>query len=659
MDNDELSVLRKVSFFSQFREEELAPLRGLFKTVTLAANETLFRQGDPGDGLYILLSGQIHLVQRWEGRERRIALLGRRGDVLGEMALLASEPRPAQAIAVQPSVLLALKTADFEEVLRRFPALALPLARFLAGRLMQAARRSATVSAGKVLTWVGALHPEEKTVFLSSLALSLLAQTRRRILILDIQGDGTPGFARAWGRPNDRSTDLEPEDFQSGDALRKAVFIHSSGLEVLPLPLDLIEGPLFNGLYPLLDTLRREWDFVLASVPARSNRATRLFWEEADRVLYLREAGAEQGSPLWRELESVVLPQRLDLVELQHGGSPRRNRPGRFYVPWGPELGRSALAAGNPFLRAMDVLPQRGVDRTARALGGLRIGLAMGSGAALGYSIIGMLRVLERHGIFPDLVSGTSMGALIGSFYCAGKSVDEIEEIARGITKARLWTLADFGLPWKGVVVGNAVLRFLRSILRDVTFGDLALPFACVATDINTGEERILRHGPVADAVRASLSLPFFFEPFFLQGRYLVDGGLVNPVPTSVVRAMGADVAIAINITTRPSIKRFPGLRGRKPSAFNPLEGPHIFKVMAKTMYTMQYGISMTGSADADVVLSPNLSDYTWLEFHRAGDIIKIGEEHTERMIPKITAHLPAFSDQCPIPNRPSRPFSY
>jgi NTE family protein len=657
MDNDDFSILQKVPFFSHFREDEVALLRPHFREVSLRPDEVLFHQGDAGDALYVLLGGQVHLVQTQDGRDRVLAILGRRGDALGEMALLTSEARPATAVAVQPARLLVLKTEDFNAALRTTPTLALAVTRFLSGRLAQAIRPPAVPNAAKVYTLVAAAPFEEQAVLVGNLAVSLMTQTRRKLLIVDLPSEGGPSYKKTLKLPCP-SANRKPDaqDFQSVDTLRPWIASHPSGLDVLCLPRTLLEGDLAAGVYPLLETLRREWDYVLVPLGDRPGRILDVLVEEADRVFYVREEGAEPGTPMWRQLEKAVPPQRLDLVELQRESPPRRHRPGRFYIPWGPNLGRNALAAGAPFLDRGHEVSQRGVDRWARHLGGLRTGLALGSGAALGYSAIGVLRVLERHGVFPDLIAGTSMGALIGSFYCAGRSVDELEDIARSITKAKLWTLMDFALPWKGVVVGNAVLRFLRSILGDVTFGELALPFACVATDINTGEERVLRHGPVAEAVRASLSLPFFFEPFFLKGRYLVDGGLVNPVPTSVVRAMGADVAISLNITTRPAIKRFPGWSSRKPSAFNPLSGPHIFKVMAKTMYTMQYGIAKTTSAAADVVLAPDLSAYTWLEFHHAPEIIKIAEDYTEGALAKITAPLPFFSDRCRTPLRAPRP---
>lgn len=640
-------MLRKIPLLAQFREEDMARLHPIFHSITLKPGETLFRQGDEGGALHVLLSGQIEVVQRLEGRDRLIATLGRRGDLVGEMALLGGENRPGTASAVRPSELLELRREEFEAVLRKNPTLALAVTRYLSQRLMQAVHRPpASPTPGRVFALVGSLPPKKRLSFVLNLALSALQQSRRRVLLVEVvEEESVSAISRLGPEGRSAPRDMDLQDFQTPEGLRSIALAHASGLDVISISEPLLGGRLFGGLYPLVTTARRDWDFVFISLPARSSRAARALWEEADRTLYVREESAERGGPLWREMESVVPAPRLDLVELQKISLPRRNRPGRYYIPWG-------TAHNGLFLSSENATAQQGLDRMARHLVGLRIGFAMGSGAALGYSIIGILRALERNGIFPDLLAGTSMGALIGSFYAAGKTVPELEEIALSITKSRLWSMADLALPWKGVVVGNGVLQFLKSVIGDVSFDQLRLPFACVATDINTGVERVLRHGAVAEAVRGSLSLPFFFEPFFWQGRYLVDGGLVNPVPTSIIQAMGADITLSVNITTAPSVKRLPGQRARRPSVFNPLHGPHIFKVMAKTLYTMQYGIAQAGANEADVVIAPDLSDFAWLEFHRAADIIKVGEEQAEKVMPKILSKLPFFNENARIPLR-------
>lgn len=639
-------LLRKLSFFSEKDDASRAIVEPYFHSKTIQKGEILFRQGEEGNALHILISGHIQVVENRAGKDVILSTLGRRGDLIGEMALLGGEARPGTATALQPTTIIEIQRSDFERALQQHPPLAIAVARGLTRRLMATARPTAqTRELGKTFVLMGALPSKERLGFVINLALTTLDQTRRRVLLVEVTEDSAePAVAQMSRKARGIPPTMDLQDFQTIAGLRSLALEHASGLDLISLSEPLLHGRLFGGLYPLVATARQEWDFVFISLPGRSSRAARALWEEADRVMYVREESAEKGGPLWRELENIVPPARLDLVELQRHSPPRRNRPGRFYVPWN---GRGQRAHGEGlFLTQKEGAVQKGLDRMARHLGGLRIGIAMGSGAALGYSVIGILRALERNGISPDLIAGTSMGALVGSFYASGRPVSELVDIALSITKKRLWTMADFDLPWKGVLVGNGVLRFLKSILGDVTFDQLQLPFACVATDINTGMERILRHGAVAEAVRGSLSLPFFFEPFFWQGRYLVDGGLVNPVPTSIVRAMGADITLSVNNTTPPALKGSHSPRRPRPSVFNPIHGPHIFKVMAKTLYTMQYGIAKSGANEADVAIAPDLSGFASLEFHRAAEIIKIGEEQAEKMMPKILAKLPFYADQ-------------
>jgi NTE family protein len=165
-----------------------------------------------------------------------------------------------------------------------------------------------------------------------------------------------------------------------------------------------------------------------------------------------------------------------------------------------------------------------------------------------------------------------------------------------------------------------------------------------------SGAEVVLKDGKVADAVRGSLSLPFFFQPFFLNGRYLVDGGLTNPVPTSVATAMGANILISVNLTAKPSDKHMAGFRNRRRYSSSYMKGPNILEVMMKTIYTMQFEIAHARAELSHVVLAPDMSHFAWSDFHRAPDIIKIGEAMMEETMPKIKTLLPLYSDHCRVP---------
>ncbi|WP_370226216.1 patatin-like phospholipase family protein [Pararhodobacter marinus] len=174
------------------------------------------------------------------------------------------------------------------------------------------------------------------------------------------------------------------------------------------------------------------------------------------------------------------------------------------------------------------------------------IGLALGSGGARGWCHIGVLRELEDMGIRPDVVAGSSMGALVGAAYAAGK-LDALEDWATGLTLRTILPLIDVGIAGAGLVGGAGILTMLKGLDMPETIEELALPFAAVATELRHGREIWLRKGKLATAVRASVSIPGLLRPQLHEGRWLIDGGVVNPVPVSAARALGAESVIAVN----------------------------------------------------------------------------------------------------------------
>ena len=289
-----------------------------------------------------------------------------------------------------------------------------------------------------------------------------------------------------------------------------------------------------------------------------------------------------------------------------------------------------------------------------------RIGLALGSGSARGWSHIGVLRALAARGIAPDVVCGTSIGALVGSAYVT-EQLDTLESWARSIRLFDIVGLMDITLARGGFIAGAKLFDGLRSIQRDTIIEDLPKPFVAVATDFTTGREIWLRTGSLLDAVRASMSLPGLFPPLRRDDQWLVDGGLVNPVPVSVCRALGAEVVIAVNLngdlTSRnlplppatdaaserasaPSADIFERLSAKMRQEFRntasflttrlrtaKTDAPGYFEVLAGALYIMQDRITRSRMAGdpPEVALAPRLGHIRLLDFDRADEIIEEG----------------------------------
>jgi len=268
-----------------------------------------------------------------------------------------------------------------------------------------------------------------------------------------------------------------------------------------------------------------------------------------------------------------------------------------------------------------------------------KVGLALGSGAARGLAHIGVLEVIEREGIPIDLIAGTSAGAVAGALYAQGKSAGQIKKLALALSWKKLAPLLDISLPKTGLIRGKKIEDLLTlSFGGDIQFTNLKLPFACVATDIMTGEEVIIDHGSVPEALRASISIPAIFALVKCKGRYLVDGGLVNPVPVSLVKHMGADFTIAVNVipdvTDRVQHVNKEQTKGSKE--------PNIIHILMQSMYIATYSLVRSSMEEADIIIEPQVAHINAGDFNHARDCIRQGELAAQASIPEIKRKLAA-----------------
>lgn len=294
------------------------------------------------------------------------------------------------------------------------------------------------------------------------------------------------------------------------------------------------------------------------------------------------------------------------------------------------------------------------VDLPSQAARGPKIGLSLGGGAARGWAHIGVLRVLAEAGIKPDVISGCSIGAVVGGCFAAGK-LDLLEEFARSLTKRRIMGLLDFHLAGSGLIGGDRLKRLLEGDLGETRIEDLPIRFATIATEFSTGHELWLTRGPLVQAMRASYALPGVFDPVKIGGRWLMDGALVNPVPVTAARALGADLVICVNLNAEIKLRGgtviqdlpadevveavvdqprsfFGGRRTPKDDA------PGMAAVMIEAFNITQDRISRSRLAGdpPDVMIAPKLQPVGLFEFHRAEETIAFGAEAARRRLPDL-----------------------
>ena len=263
-----------------------------------------------------------------------------------------------------------------------------------------------------------------------------------------------------------------------------------------------------------------------------------------------------------------------------------------------------------------------------------RIGIALGAGSARGWANIGVLQTLVGAGIVPEVVAGTSIGALVGAVYAE----DDLAGLERWVT-ALTWrkVVGYFDLSFgSGLLKGSKLFNDLRSEFLGKRIEDLQRTFAVVATDLSTGREIWLREGPVADAVRASIAMPGLFTPHVQEDRLLVDGALVNPVPVSLARAMEADFVIAVDLGSQSNGRQLMTAETGK------FVLPGMVEVITAGLNIMSVRITRSRMAGepAEVVIQPRLGNVGLLEYHRAAEAIEAGRAAAEQAIPAIERGL-------------------
>jgi NTE family protein len=307
------------------------------------------------------------------------------------------------------------------------------------------------------------------------------------------------------------------------------------------------------------------------------------------------------------------------------------------------------------------------------------IGLALGGGMARGFCHIGVLKTLEKYGIRPTIIAGTSIGALVGGCYLAGK-MPELEEWARSLNRFKILSYLDLRVRSAGLIGGKRLTYLLEEHFGDMIIEDLPYPFSAIAADLATGHEVWLQHGRMTDAIRASFALPGVFPPVKIGNRNLVDGALVNPCPISVCQAQGARMTIAVDLhadmigkAIKPG-NNFQTVAGfdmfdendippdkQEPFLKNPLSqklfsrepsSPSLFGVMVSALGIMQDRLTRSRLAGdpPDVHTKPQIGHIGMLEFEKADDLIRLGAEACERVMPEIQAGIKLF---IPVTQRP------
>jgi NTE family protein len=261
-----------------------------------------------------------------------------------------------------------------------------------------------------------------------------------------------------------------------------------------------------------------------------------------------------------------------------------------------------------------------------------KLGVALGSGGPRGLYHIGVLKALAENDIPIDYLAGSSVGAWVGGHYALNKNIEQLEELTNGRKIEKFMSMLEFSFSG-GVIKGNKLERLLNDWLEGARFEDMKIPFRAVATDLMAGVPVVFRTGSLAPALRASMAIPGAFAPVAHQNKILIDGGISNPVPDDIVRRMGADVVLAVDLN---GIPRGKDIKKQKPTA--------IADILETAINVLYHHLAAATTKDADIILRPYLERYAgWSDYfftNKGREAIELGERETKKIIPKLKRRL-------------------
>jgi len=633
-------ILSTIPIFSFLGKNEIAAVQSLFTESTHQKDEYICHEGEEGDTFHIILDGELEVIVG-QGDSARVVSVLKKGDFFGEMALLQGGKRTASVVAARRAHLVTLDRQSFNSLFLKNPKALEYFTRVLCKRVADA-NKGDRVRKSTMTISIGAARDNlrGKTMLAEALAAVLHDLTGSQILLVEVLPD-------AEGPQGDLAEILRWGG--SGEALDRAISTVAQGVSTLKVP----ARPGLDSSYyaecgsSLISRYSERFPFIVFDM----NTEPRGVMEAVDVFSDVFIEIVDTADPPAKEAASGKKMKHFRVIN-RHNTTSRSlsiNHCEPFVLPRSSSL--SADTSTDFIRKHPRSAPGLTVHRLARKILGSTVGLALGGGAAFGIAHLGVLQVLEKYDIPIDLVSGCSQGSIIGVGYAAGVTTQQMIDIALELGHWKNSLLAvDLTMSRPGLLAGDRFVKIFEPLLgAKHTFEDLVMPCTTVATDIESGERVSIGTGPLSTAFRASASVPMVFAPVKRDGRALVDGGVSDPVPAEVVNGMGADLCLAVNVV--PPLKRgvenavsklVRGINRLNPlSYFSDAAGmPNMFDIIMNSMQILQYELGNFKAISADVLINPDLSDFTWVEYYRSAELIQRGVEAAERAMPAIQRAL-------------------
>lgn len=694
-DPDKHFILNYAPLFSKLSDFEKILIIQKSKVVEYKKGDAVYRQGDPPGAFYCVISGRIRIFAMRLPSEGSVSAEKEAleylncGKYFGMISVLTGENHSVYAEAANDTRILEITQEDFKFILNKIPKLAIDLSQTLSRRLKKKDFAEKKIFESNIISVFSAGPMVGKTLYVINLGLSLKKETGRNVILINVTKIPVSSMYQDSGltaKALDGSLRAPPAikldaPLPPDEIIKDAIFHDPlSGAAIVNVIHESADASYAGRLNAFLTYLTGSYHYIIVDLPDLMDDAIFSTLNQSDTIHvitnYERDNLRRAGALLSDLLTKVKYPQGKTKIILNKQEESEKlsaedvvrilEYPVYAVLPFLEEQYRKA--EGYP-RRIVWEFPQleysRSIRRIARELGNIRVGLALGGGAAFGLAHIGIIKVLERENIPIDAIAGTSMGALIGALWASGLSAPMMEEIFLEYDNNRKKTyglLLDLYLHKMSIAKGNKIRRFLARHIGDKTFQDVRIPLRVVACNITKRKEVVYSSGRLIDAIMPSIAIPGVFAPAVEDGDLIIDGGIIEPVPVGTLVRQGITKIIAVNVLPSPEAaqRSYAFSRKRKEAEresanaggfvsrtryrlfdrVSRMFSPNILDIIVNSIQAMEYAIAESDCQKSDILLSPIAEGVDWFDFFRVGTLIKNGEEEAGRMLPAIKSVL-------------------
>lgn len=717
---NKLNIVKQVPIFKQLNFFELNRIARKSTFVDYKKGELICKQGSPADAFYCLISGRVYCYSLSVSGQKENVEFFHRGMHFGILSTLTGENHSHNFEAINDSVILRIDRSDFSEILKATPRLGLAISQNLSHTIRSHVTQDKSRVKSTILSVYSPIKGTGSSTYAANLALNLQKETDKKVLLVSLQSNN--GYLSADAQIRDAAPHWKSEgvNLQSiVDDQQKIINSIIKGdlpIDFLNAVFDSGDLSLVSKISRFVSAPVNDYNYIIVDLPNEMDDMVLMTLTQSDHV-HLVVADRDKDLEITRQvidrlqenLKGNFKPDMVSVILSGAGQHPIRpmekikevlNYDIYSILPHitDSELNTAVVSKGMTIITP-DPKSEYAhtVVRIARQASGVLVGLVLGGGAALGMAHVGVIRVLERENIPVDIIVGSSMGALVGSIWATGKTADELEFIAHEFKKVAslmklvdppvrpivtillvsfilfqfgsgfakgvvflltIFVLAGLFAAFSGLIRGQKINGWLRGKLGKTTFSETKIPFKAVAYDLVHREELVLDRGPLVDAVSQSIAIPGVIQPVQTAKQVIIDGGVLNPLPTNVLKKMGITKIIAVNVLQSPSHVAQGNMNDLKqleleakvsfyqdPIRFvqfrimrlvASLFTPNISDIIVQTLQASEYVLAEQSAKEANVVIHPNLVGIKWFELYKVDELIRLGEEATMQQLDAI-----------------------